>query len=285
MSGFPKPPKIGSASTMPSPMQSMNNRAQTQAPDPFPTPTGNTRLTDDETVAMMQKYLLPHQYGDAKLLQFIMAYLESRSTSQAAKEALVDYSVGYRWRQTAEVHACIEALTAKAVMKFGYDASEVIERVKEISALDPIEFENPDGSFKTNMSQIRPEARRAIKKFKAKNLYGEDLNGMRVVIGQIIEVECWDKIKAHELLGREKNIMKETKRVEHDVTKNMASVLLESSKRADDRAALMSRDVIEIQGGSSEDGTKGSSDTETRRDASAFPEPERGSAGDGSAAE
>jgi hypothetical protein len=118
------------------------------------------------------------------------------------------------------------------VQKYGYDAYEVIERVKEISIIDPVCFENPDGTYKTHLSQIDPEARRAIKKFKVKNMYGEDPNGMRTVVGQLVEVELYDKLKGLELLGREKNILKETKKVEHDVTSNMANLLLESKKRA-----------------------------------------------------
>lgn len=126
-------------------------------------------------------------------------------------------------------------------MKYGYDANEVIERVKEIMDVDVIEFENPDGSFKTHLSQLAPETRRAIKKFKAKNLYGADANGMKIVIGQLLEVELWDKLKSAELLGREKSIFKETKKVEHDITTNMAHVLLESKRMADERALTMPR--------------------------------------------
>jgi hypothetical protein len=74
-----------------------------------------------------------------------------------------------------------------------------------------------------------------VKKFRAKNLYDTDPNGMRVCIGQLIEVEFWDKGKSIELLGREENLFTEKKQIQHDVTQNMASFLLDSSKRADER--------------------------------------------------
>lgn len=204
------------------------------------------KLNDEETVFILRQHLRRDQMDDPKVIRFVLSYMECRNQSQAAREAGVP-GRGSHLRSRPEVHAAIEALTAKAVMKYGYDATEIIERVKEISALDPIEFENPDGSFKTHMSQIKPEARRAIKKFRVKNTYGEDANGMKVVIGQIIDVELWDKLKATEMLGREKNVMKETKVVQHDVTTNMASILLASKSRAVERLESM-RDVKQIEG-------------------------------------
>lgn len=192
----------------------------------------------------MRQYLRKDQLDQPKILKFIMAYLECRSQAQAAREAGMDGKGSYL-RSRPEIHAVIEALTAKAVMKFGYDASEVIERVKEISNFDPIEFENPDGSYKTHLSLISPEARRAIKKFKAKNIYGQDANGMQTVIGQIMEIEVWDKLKSHELLGREKNIMKQTTVQVHDVTSNMKDVLLASRRRGE----IAAREVIELNPG------------------------------------
>lgn len=217
----------------------------------------NSSLTDEEQLFIMQQYLRPDQISDKRILKFISSYLVCRNTAQAARDAGVADSTGHNWRQKPEIHATIEAITAKALMKYGYDASEVIERVKEIGFFDPIEFENPDGSYKTHLSQVKPEARRAVKKFIVKNLFGEDANGMKIVIGQLISVEIWDKLKGLELIGREKQIMKETKKVEHDVTGRMAEVLLESARMADVRKEAMGRDVLEITGtveGEEEDG-------------------------------
>lgn len=226
MSQFPPPPK--------------SNRLSPPPPEPVTTPTPpldkkDTLLSDEEVQHILKTTLRQEQFEDMPTLQFIMCYLQCRNTAQAAREVGWTSAKGSYARNRPEIHLAIERLTSKAVMKYGYDAYEVIERVKEISSLDPIEFENPDGSFKTHLSQIPPEARRAIKKFKCKNIFGVDPNGMKIVIGQLIEVELWDKLKASELLGREKNIMKETKKVEHDVTSNMANLLLESKRRAEQR--------------------------------------------------
>jgi hypothetical protein len=66
---------------------------------------------------------------------------------------------------------------------------------------------------------------------------------MKVLAGQIIEVEFWDKMKAVELLGREKDIFKESKKITHDLTANMSSVLLESKKRAEEASMELAKDV------------------------------------------
>lgn len=243
MNSFPPPPGASNRNRPPPEPPSLATEGPVKGTD--------NRLTDEETTYILETTLRPSQFADPRIVKFILCYLVCRNTAQAGREAGVN---GQYIRNQPEVHKAIEALTAKAVMKYGYDASEVIERVKEVAGLDPIEFENPDGSFKTHMSQIAPEARRAIKKFKAKNLYGEDPNGMKIVIGQLIEVEMWDKLKSLELLGREKNIMKETKKIEHDVTQNMADLLLESKRMADHRALEMKdvSPVIEIQAPSEE---------------------------------
>lgn len=208
-------------------------------------------LTDNETAFILKSTLRPDQHEDPKVLLFIKNYLICRSARQAARESGLAPQVGDVLRMKPEIHACIEAITQKAVMKYGYDASELVERTKELANVDLAAFENPDGSFKTHLSQLDPDVRRAVKKFKCKNMWGEDANGMKIVTGQLIEVELWDKLKAIDMLAREKNIFKETRKVEHDVTQQMASLLLDSQKRGQERRIEAARDVepvMEIEG-------------------------------------
>lgn len=122
-------------------------------------------------------------------------------------------------------------------MKHGYDASQVVARVKEMANFDPAELENEDGSFVESLRKLSFETRMAIKKFKAKNIYEKDPNGMDVVVGKLIEVEFWDKMRANELLGREKDLFVEKKKVEHGLSANMRDVLLESRRLADNFVA------------------------------------------------
>ncbi len=245
MTGFPPPP--GSNRTKPPPLDPPR-RAEPPvilAPTVVPPATAPDprKMTDEETMSILRTHLKPSQYQDPQILHFIACYMQTRHAQQAAADAGYSAASGYNLRTRPEIHRAIEELTAKMVQKYGYNAEEIIERVKEISAVDPIEFENPDGSFKTNMSQISPEVRRAIKKFKVKNLWGKDANDMSIVIGQIIDIELYDKLKAHELLAREKGVLRETKVVQHDVTTNMKDLLLDSSRRAEQRLVTGAIDV------------------------------------------
>lgn len=194
------------------------------------------KLSEDETHFILQSSLLAEHREDPNVLRFIANYLRCRDAKQAAKEAGLTWQAGVNLRARPDIHLAITRLTEKSVMKYGFDATEVVERVKEIAGFDPIELENPDGSFKKHLKDIAPEARRVIKKLKVKNLFETDPNGMKVLVGEIIEYEFWDKMKGVELLGREKDLFKETRKVEHDVTANMASVLLESAQRGSARA-------------------------------------------------
>jgi hypothetical protein len=256
MTGFPEPPKPPRAYTL-------EEAAATRVtyPDPPPPPkvepavlVNDTALSQEETALLLRKTLRPEQMDDPHILAFIDSYLRCRHNAQACKEAGIPAATGRRYLRTPEIYEAINQITQKATMKYGYDAAEVVERTKEIAGIDPIVFENPDGSYKTHLSQVPEEARRAIKKFKVKNIWGEDPNGMRVVIGQLIEVELHDKLKSIELLAREKNVFKETKKIEHDMTAQMGGLLLEAQSRAEQRALQAAqvsadvRDVVEIAG-------------------------------------
>lgn len=242
MSGCPLPPSTSRAQSI-----------EEAGPQPTLEQKPNYSLTDNETLHILKTTLRPDQFDDPKVIEFINNYLRCRSSRQAAKESGLAPHVGDRLRMKPEIHACIEALTAKAVMKYGYDASELVERTKELANVDLVNFENPDGSFKTHLSQLEPETRRAIRKFKCKNMWGLDANGMKIVTGQLMEVELWDKLKAIDLLAREKNIFKETKIQQHDVTANMAGLLLESQRlaqapRLESPAVKDVTPVLEIEG-------------------------------------
>lgn len=212
-------------------------------------------LTDDETTLILRVTLHQQHRDDPNVLRFIQSYMRCRDATQAAMEAGLPPRAGHNLRKTRDIHEAIQKLTEKSVMKYGYDATEVIEKVKEIAGMDLIEFENPDGSYKKSLSQISPESRRAIKKLKVKNMFDIDSNGIRTIVGEIIEIEVWDKMKAIELLGREKEIFKETRKIEHDVTANMKDVLLDSSRRADQRVIDVTPITPKITGGFGEGST------------------------------
>ena len=188
-----------------------------------------------EVSAILDRTLSPKRRDDVNILNFIKTYLECRNVAQTSRTIGITVPTGQRIRGMADVHAAIQAISDRAVMKHGFDAAEIIERVKEVANIDPAEMCNPDGSFIENLKDIPYETRRGIKKFKAKNLYDVDPNGVRVVVGKVIEVEFWDKLKAVEMLGSEVGTFKKTQRIEHEIGKKMSNILLDSKRRADER--------------------------------------------------
>lgn len=199
-------------------------------------------VTEDETNYIIKTTLRPEHREDPNILRFIQAYMVTRSVADASREAGITTRSGEILKRRADIHECIARLTAKAVLKYGYDADEMVQRAKEIADLDPLEFEKPDGTYK-KLADIPGSARRAVKSFKAKNYFETDENGMKVWKGELISVEFYDKSKSIEMLGKEKDIFKDKKVIEHGITQNMAEFLLESKKRAEERALLSAKDV------------------------------------------
>lgn len=212
------------------------------------------RLSEDEAHHILKNELRRSHFEDKGIMRFIDSYMRCRSVAQAERDAFLNKGQGHNILRKPDVYTAIQKIDAKAMMKYGYSAEEVVERVKEIVNVDPAEIEKPDGSgFKTRLSDIAPETRRAIRKFKAKNTYFIDPNGQyitddrgqRIVETEIIEVEFWDKTKNTELLGREKDLFKETRKIEHDVGSNMRNFLLDSQNRGEQRA-LKFRDITPV---------------------------------------
>lgn len=202
---------------------------------PMPSAPRTGELTEHEWSFILDAELKPKHRKDPTVISFINCFVRCKNISQSAQESGIPYSLGYSIRHRADVASCIQKIIDKSAMKYGFDASEIMERTKEIVDFDPIMVQNPDGTFKSNMYDIAPEARRNIKKLKVKNLYStiEDINGMKksIIVGEVIEYEFYDKLKAVELSGKEKEMFKNTTKVEHSVTKDMASILLAAAQR------------------------------------------------------
>lgn len=205
----------------------------------MPAPPVDKGLTESEYGYILDTALSEKHRKDERIVAFIEAFVRCKDIRQASGEVGVVPSLGYKWRHRTDVANAIQKIWDKNVVKYGMDTSEIFEKTKEIVEFDPILVMNPDGTFKSNLYDIDPEARRCLKKLKVKNLWGErtDRNGMKekLIVGEVIEYEFYDKLKAAELVGKEKEMFKNVSKVEHDVTKNMKDVLLESTKRANAR--------------------------------------------------
>jgi hypothetical protein len=231
---FPPPPSSVSAQ--------VSSQVETPAaPFSLPVPTPlvvekrSGELTDNEWSLILQAELSPKNRKTPHVISFIESFVRCKSIPQASAEAGIEYTVGYNIRHKADVSACIQKIIDKSLMKYGFDASEIMERTKEIVDFDPIALYNNDGTFKENLHDIDPATRRNIKKMKVKNLWGdhEDMNGIKqkIIVGRVIEYEFYDKMKAIDLAGKEKEMFKNTTKVEHAVSKDMANILLASLDR------------------------------------------------------
>ena len=207
---------------------------------------------ESETDFILRTTLSPQDRIDPNILMFIDRYMLCRDSAQASHECGIPPAAGLRLLRRSDIHDCISKLTQKLTMKFGYDESEVVERVKEVAGIDPLDVFDDEGKFK-KPKDIPPAVRRVIKKWRVKQTFLYDPNnqpmtdakGNHIVETEILEMEFWDKMKAVELLGREKSLFKENKTIVHDVGSNMRSVLLESTKRAETRLLQM-KDVTPV---------------------------------------
>ena len=219
---------------------------------PIPIPIKNDgEIERNEAEFIMDSTLKDKHRREPTILAFINSFMRCKSIKQACDESGIKYSVGYSYRHRKDIANCITKLIGLSAVKYGYDATEVFERAKEIAEFDPIEVMNPDGTYKSNLYNVSPEARRCIKKMKVKNIWSKesDINGVetKIIIGEMIEYEFHDKMKGIELAGKEKVMFKNTTKVEHSVTKDMANLLLASAKRADDQVKTITQaEVIDV---------------------------------------
>lgn len=203
---------------------------------------------DEDIMFIMKDKLKAKSFHDPDVVRFIMAYLEYRDIRQAGDAVGLTYRRASSIRRRKDVADCIAEITAQSAVLCGIDADEVVGRVKEMAFVDPARLvDRSTGAAYTNMWDIPAEVRRAIKKFKVKNLYDKDPNGFPVKVGELVEFELHDKLKASGMLGAEVGKFKETVVHEHGPTKDMREILLGGLERAKSRAkALEAAEVVDV---------------------------------------
>jgi hypothetical protein len=232
----------------------MGNRALVVTethPEPQPK---DDKLSPDDVMYILNAELRPEHQEDPTVIKFINSYLVNRDLDDAARDAGISRGSARVLRSRRDIHNAITKITQTAVLKYGLDANEIVEKVKAVAFFDPIDLVDKSGQFKTNLHDIPANARRAIKKIKIKNLFEPDINGIKQPVGHVAEIEIWDKMKAIEFLGREKGLFKETIKQEHEISRNMKEVLLESRQKAEERRQRLKeakREVINVSPNSS----------------------------------
>ena len=191
--------------------------------------------------------LKPEHATDPNILRFISNYAVCKDVKQAAKEAGLSAIDGRRLISYPDIYDCVSKIANMNARKYGYDAEEVVQKVKEVLEFDPVDLFNPaTGGYYEDLNEIPPETRRVIKKLNVMNVYEKDPNGVITGIsGKILKFEFWDKLKAAEMLGSEKDVFSKKVEVKHDVGVNMRETLLGRIKDAEERRALVAKDVTE----------------------------------------
>ena len=202
-------------------------------------------LSTDERTFILDSCLREKSRNDVKVIEFIDAFVRCKSISQASAECGIHHRLGYKIRHRKDVTQAIQKLSDKSAIKYGFDSSEIFERAKEIAEFDPLDLQNPDGSWKSNLHAMESNTRRGLKKLRVRNLFSKekDMNGIdqNIIIGEVIDYEFWDKMKAVELVGKEKEMFKSTTKIEHGVTKDMALI---KAKPTSDSLSLSFENIV-----------------------------------------
>lgn len=166
------------------------------------------KLTDNEALFIINSCLPHAMQNDPTVLRFIDSYVSCRNVSQAARHAGVNLHQGRKWKNNTFVNDAITKLTMKSIDKYGFNAEEVVERIRELTDSNVFDWFNDDGTIK-HPKEMPPEAQRTVKSFKVKETWGQDPNGVKYQNGRIVDIEFYDKIKASELIGPEKGVFRD----------------------------------------------------------------------------
>lgn len=200
-------------------------------------------LTVNETDHILKTTLTSENYADPYIIHFITQYLASLNVAESAKACGLKPSQGYNIMRLPDVVAALAKLNQKSVSKYGTRVDSLVRKVEEISEINLFDALNDDGTVKSRR-EMPVELQRAFKKFKVREVWEKDINGVETKTGRIVEFEVYDKLKSIELLGRQEDAFVQKTKVEHDVGKNAAAVLLGSLALAGQRVeALGMREV------------------------------------------
>lgn len=208
-------------------------------PTEFEIPNKPDVVSDKAKSFILDKVLHPDHRHSPTVLRFIDAYLHTFDVAEASRMADIKPSQGKNLKNRPDIAEAIKQLTDLAVDKFGFNANEVVERVKNVLNFDPACVMNEDGTYKKRIDEIPFEYRTAIVKMKVRNEFGVDSNGLRTVTGEIIEIEFERKLKAAEMLGPEKGVFK--KEIDINVHKQIS--ISSAMADAEKRVQLAARDV------------------------------------------
>ena len=188
----------------------------------------NTPLTINQIINIM---LDPEHRIDPKIIKFIHSYIECRHIKEAEKVAGLSSGQGKRILNKSDVQATMLKINETLGKEASFDSRELLERANEVAQFDIIDVFMDDGRVK-DVKDMPAAARRVVKKLVVREVWEKDINGVDVFSGYIKTIEFWDKIRSLEMIGKYDGVFREKVEHSHDVTGNLAALLLQSEKRA-----------------------------------------------------
>lgn len=194
----------------------------------FSEPKKYNDADDKKMDEIINNTLLLEHALNPKVPLFIKNYLTYHNLADAARASRLDIKEARRIINKADVQDTIKAITSKWAKTTGFDSNELLERVNEVSVIDPADLFNFDGTIK-DLHSIPRSLTRAIKKIRYKEFTDSTPEG-DIKTGRIIDIEFHDKLKATELLGKNLSLFKDELKVTHDIGKNMSDVLIKNAE-------------------------------------------------------
>ena len=194
--------------------------------------------TDTDNASMdkiINDTLLLEHAMNPKFPLFIKSYLTYHNLADAARATGIPTNEARRIINKADVQDAIKAITSKWAKTTGFDSNELLERVNEISSIDPADLFNFDGTIK-DLHSLPRSLTRTIKKIRYKEFNEPSADGTELKTGRIIDIEFHDKLKATDMLGKYDGVFEDKVKVTHDVGKNMSDILI---SRAEERMKAM----------------------------------------------
>lgn len=228
---------------LPPPPPGFGNRGQKKEEE-IPIVTINEKISHIFATTLSQR----HQQ-DKVIMAYIMKYVDCRHNGEASRSVGIAAHEGNNLRKHADVAEAIKKVAALATEEFGFAADDLVQRLKDIADFDPLDIYDQDTGLFKHIKDLPFEARMSIREFECENVMEKDANGIETgrVISQVLKYKFYDRPDQVKVLGREKNLFKERKVVENNVTHSLNTKLLAGLQRAE-QGRIGMRDVGEGTG-------------------------------------
>jgi phage terminase small subunit len=130
-----------------------------------------------------------------------------------------------RWMAMPWVQAELTRITKKREERLDIKADEAMIECRRIALSDIIGMFNDNGSIR-KIAEIPESIRRVMSGFEVSEIWGEDDEGNKSIIGELKKVKLWSKDKAIDMLFKHHGLyLEDNKQKEMSVTDIMAVIM------------------------------------------------------------